>query len=276
MSCSCRGTRVAVPFRFCVLGCRLQWPGLKRFGGSICAMSQSHSVKRHITFGAPRYSTMPQESNQPRTRVRNKAPNRSSKENPPSNYPEGGASTSATRVGIAPSNALPRPERYAVSTPRKRPHGRLEPPKRTKLDTAVHELNTAAAKLGRMLPENFKRDGEIGSIRGYADLHTLAESLASVMETMMDERSIEELKKPAATTLIKSWIKKALPFIEQGLTAATVFVYNDFFANYEEHYSSSLWFNSLSSFIYCASPSSIAGSFLTFSKYKSKQRWQTK
>jgi hypothetical protein len=106
------------------------------------------------------------------------------------------------------------------------------PPKPTKLETAVSNLNVAAAKLEEMLPEDLRDGGtKMDSIQGYADLHTLTESLASVMETMMLERNIDESNKPTARAVIISWVQKALPFIEQGLSVATVCFHNILLAN---------------------------------------------
>jgi hypothetical protein len=94
---------------------------------------------------------------------------------------------------------------------------------------------------------------KVESIQGYADLGTVAESLVCVMETMIDEKSIEESKKSTAKALIKSWVKKALPFIEQGLSAATVsFIISPFKLNTKECYPSTIRFDCLSCSIHCA------------------------
>jgi len=84
----------------------------------------------------------------------------------------------------------------------------------------MSKLNAAAAQLEQMLPLDVRKT-EL-KLERYADLHTLTESLASVMNTMMDERQIDESNKPTATAVIKSWVQKALPFIEHGLSAANV------------------------------------------------------
>jgi hypothetical protein len=172
---------------------------------------------------------MPLESNQPRPKSRKKKKaNRSNRDPCPPNTTGYDSVTSATSAGITTSNA---PESHAASESSKT---KLEPiPKRTKLETAVSKLKKTAAKLGQLLPEDL-RNGEIkmDSIRGYSDLNTLADNVSAVMETMMDQRStIEESKKRTAKTFLKTWAKKALPFIEQGLSVATVYFSDHFLSN---------------------------------------------
>lgn len=94
-------------------------------------------------------------------------------------------------------------------------------PRRTKLQTAQSKLETAAEKLKRLLPEEFSGQDEL-KMEGFADLNAVAQRLGSIVETLMYDRDVEETRKPVVLNLIKSWVKKALPFIEQGLTAATV------------------------------------------------------
>jgi hypothetical protein len=47
----------------------------------------------------------------------------------------------------------------------------------------------------------------------------------------MLERNIDESNKPTARAVIISWVQKALPFIEQGLSVATVCFHSILLAN---------------------------------------------
>jgi hypothetical protein len=153
-------------------------------------------------------------------RVRKKMPSRSHGGLPPSTPLSCGTGSATAPAHAGTETILDGVASSASPTEGGSPKPRAESAHRpNKLETALSKLNEAAAKLRRMLPED--NQPQMESIQACADLSTLAESLASVMETIMDERNIEESSKPAKTP-IQSWVKKALPFIEQGLSAATV------------------------------------------------------
>ena len=92
----------------------------------------------------------------------------------------------------------------------------------TRLGAAKKKLEEAARKLEGLLPLDLmsSQREKMESIKGSADINALAESLGSIIEVLMRDRDIEEA--PSGLSLIKIWVKKALPFIEHGLDVATV------------------------------------------------------
>lgn len=92
----------------------------------------------------------------------------------------------------------------------------------TRLGAAEKKLEEAAKKLEGLLPPDLmsSQREKMESIKGSVDINALAESLGSIIEVLMHDRDIEEA--PSGLSMIKIWVKKALPFIEHGLDVATV------------------------------------------------------
>jgi hypothetical protein len=92
----------------------------------------------------------------------------------------------------------------------------------TRLGSAEKKLKESAKKLEELLPLDLltSQKKEMEYIKGSADINALAESLGSVIKDLMGERDVEETS--SGLSVIKVWVKKALPFIEKGLDIATV------------------------------------------------------
>jgi hypothetical protein len=89
------------------------------------------------------------------------------------------------------------------------------------LGNSERRLEEAAKKLNKVIPkESFLSDHL--EITGCADINTIADNVASAIGTLMSERNIDRTKQSVVKTLLKGWVKKALPFIQQGLSAASV------------------------------------------------------
>lgn len=93
----------------------------------------------------------------------------------------------------------------------------------TRLGAAKKKSEEAAKKLEGLLPPDLmtSQREKMESIKGSVDINALAESLGSIIEVLMRDRDIEEAPS-AGLSMIKIWVKKALPFIEHGLDVATV------------------------------------------------------
>jgi hypothetical protein len=89
---------------------------------------------------------------------------------------------------------------------------------------AEARLKEAARKLQTLIPEDVLQCGELkfNDIEGCADINSLADNVGLAIATLMDQRNVEKSNQSAVKTLMKGWVKKVLPFIQQGLSFATV------------------------------------------------------
>jgi hypothetical protein len=91
------------------------------------------------------------------------------------------------------------------------------------LERAERRLNEASAKLESMFPDLGGAQGiELNAIGASSDLNSLLDALGSTVDSLMQERTIEEAKRPGIQALIRTWTKKTLPFISKALNGATV------------------------------------------------------
>ena len=86
---------------------------------------------------------------------------------------------------------------------------------------AEKRLKEAAEKLEKVIPKEVLQSGKL-EINGCADINTMADNVALAIGRLMNQRNIDESKQSAVKTLMKGWVKKALPFIQHGLSAASV------------------------------------------------------
>jgi hypothetical protein len=90
------------------------------------------------------------------------------------------------------------------------------------LNEAEKRLEESAEKLDKAIPRSkILRSGEL-KIKGCADINSMADNVAYAIGALMKERNIDQPQQSVVKALIKGWVKKALPFIQKGLTAATV------------------------------------------------------
>jgi hypothetical protein len=101
--------------------------------------------------------------------------------------------------------------------------GDADPPKTA--TEAEKRLKKAAEELQKLIPADIAQseDLEIKTIKGCADINSLADKVGSAVVKVMEHRSMEIAKQPAVQKLLKSWVKNVLPFVHQGLSIAKVF-----------------------------------------------------
>lgn len=95
----------------------------------------------------------------------------------------------------------------------------------TRLASAEKKLKEAAKKLEGLLPPDLvsSQETEMESVKGSADINAISESLGTIVEALMRDRHIvAEKETQTGLSLIKIWVKKALPFVEHGLHIAKV------------------------------------------------------
>jgi hypothetical protein len=100
--------------------------------------------------------------------------------------------------------------------------GDADPPKTA--TEAEKRLKKAAKELQKLIPADIAQseDLEIKTIKGCADINSLADKVGSAVVKVMEHRSMEIEKQPAVQKLLKSWVKNVLPFVHQGLSIAKV------------------------------------------------------
>jgi hypothetical protein len=91
----------------------------------------------------------------------------------------------------------------------------------TPLKTAEARLKEAANKLQKVIPEQLLESDKL-EIKGCADINPMADDVALAIGRLMDQRNVDEAKQSVVKTLMKGWVKKALPFIQYGLNSAKV------------------------------------------------------
>jgi hypothetical protein len=91
--------------------------------------------------------------------------------------------------------------------------------------TAAAQSKKAAEELKKLIPADIAQseDLEIKTIKGCADINSLADRVGSAVVKVMEHRRMEIEKQPAVQKLLKSWVKNVLPFVHQGLSIAKVF-----------------------------------------------------
>jgi hypothetical protein len=101
--------------------------------------------------------------------------------------------------------------------------GDADPPKTA--TEAEKRLKKAAEELQKLIPADIAQseDLEIKTIKGCADINSLADRVGSAVVKVMEHRRMEIEKQPAVQKLLKSWVKNVLPFVHQGLSIAKVF-----------------------------------------------------
>jgi hypothetical protein len=86
---------------------------------------------------------------------------------------------------------------------------------------AVNKLNEAVEKLKQKIPQDILTSSTF-EIKPSADINSLANNIGSALVTMMEQRNIEKAKQSNVKMMITEWAKKAIPFVEKGLTIANV------------------------------------------------------
>jgi hypothetical protein len=87
----------------------------------------------------------------------------------------------------------------------------------TPVEVAEASLKAAAKKLEKAIPKEVLESGKL-EIKGCADINTLADNVALAIGSLMNERNVAESKQSVVKTLLKGWVKKALPFLQHGLS----------------------------------------------------------
>jgi len=82
-------------------------------------------------------------------------------------------------------------------------------------------LKKAGEELEKQLPLDIRASTKF-EVKASADINALAESIGSTLEVMMDRSNVEKSKQKPAVRLLTEWAKKALPFVETGITVANV------------------------------------------------------
>jgi hypothetical protein len=110
------------------------------------------------------------------------------------------------------------------------------PPETTKNDGQVvgpaHAeavLNEAAEKLEKAFPEDVQRKFQINPIHGSADISSLSQSIQDVLGQIMDKDQIEEKEQTLVKAVTNTWVKKAIPFVQKGLSVAKVSTFHTSF-----------------------------------------------
>ena len=89
---------------------------------------------------------------------------------------------------------------------------------------ADESVNKAADELKKLIPEAFI--GTIGLEPGLvarsSDINSLSRQISSTVGVLMDRRSIDKSKQGVIKVVTSSWVRTALPYIQQGLSAAHV------------------------------------------------------
>jgi len=91
----------------------------------------------------------------------------------------------------------------------------------TAFEAAEERLKDAAKNLEKIIPTEVLESEKL-EIKGCADINTLADNIAVAIGRLMNKRNVEETKQSTVKTLMKGWVKKALPFVQNGLSATTV------------------------------------------------------
>lgn len=102
----------------------------------------------------------------------------------------------------------------------------------SEVSPAEARLQEAAAKLKSKLMMDLLHEVnmDFGPIQGHSDINSVAQQIGTAVVALMDQRHIAKSKQGPAKTFVQTWVKKALPFIQDGLSAAKVFVSNTLLA----------------------------------------------
>ena len=89
---------------------------------------------------------------------------------------------------------------------------------------AEDSVNKAADELKKLIPEEFIGSVglEPGLVARSADINSLSRQISSTVGILMDRRSVDKSKQGFIKVVTSSWVKTALPYIQQGLSAAHV------------------------------------------------------
>jgi len=92
---------------------------------------------------------------------------------------------------------------------------------RRRLERANDRLAKAAEKLKNTIPEKMHGNATF-EFKASADINALADSIGSVLVSMMDVEKVEKSRQAHVQDMVKEWAKKTLPFLGRGLNIAKV------------------------------------------------------
>jgi len=89
---------------------------------------------------------------------------------------------------------------------------------------AEDSVNRAADELKKHIPEEFVGTVglEPGLVARSADINSLSRQISSTVGIVMNRRRIDKSRQGVIKVVTSSWVRTALPYIQQGLSAAQV------------------------------------------------------
>jgi hypothetical protein len=96
----------------------------------------------------------------------------------------------------------------------------------TNVAQAIDKLNKSAEKLKDSLPKTMIQESATFKVDGGADINALADNVGSTLVALMSAQDSKSKQK--AQSLLVEWAKKAIPFIQPGLSVASVSPYFKF------------------------------------------------
>jgi hypothetical protein len=89
---------------------------------------------------------------------------------------------------------------------------------------AEERVKAAAEKLKKKIPQEiFQTEAlEIKPIHGCADINSLSQLIESAIGTLMEQQQFENSEQTMIQALTNAWVKKVIPFVQQGLSIVKV------------------------------------------------------